>query len=200
MARPWVVLVTDRSAVPDDALAARIAAVASFPPEARARFVVMLRDRALSGRELFARAAWLRGLTAPLGVRLCTNDRLDLALAVGADGVHLGRTSVSVLDARGLLGPRALVSVACHDASDLAKAQADGADLALFSPVFDSPGKGPPRGLGALTDAARLHPRLAVIALGGVTLERAPACLAAGAAGVASIRADLGAVLGSPSH
>ena len=199
-APPWVVLVSDRPSLPDEALRARIEAAAAAPPEARARFVVQLRDRALSGRELFARATWLRSLTAPHRIRLCTNDRLDLALAVGADGVHLGRSSVSVTDARALLGPSALISVACHESEDLARADADGADLALFSPVFASPGKGSPVGLAALSAAARAHPHLALIALGGVTLENARACLGAGAAGVASIRADLGPLLHSPSH
>lgn len=199
-APPWVVLITDRPSLPDEALRARIEAAATAPPEARARFVVQLRDRALSGRELLARATWLRGLTAPHGIRLSTNDRLDLALAVGADGVHLGRTSVSMADARALLGSAAIISVACHDAADLARADTDGADLALFSPVFASPGKGPPLGLAALSAAARAHPRLALVALGGVTQENAPACLAAGARGVAAIRADLGPLLRSPSH
>jgi thiamine-phosphate pyrophosphorylase len=177
----------------------RIDALAALPAAARARFAVQLRDPGLPLRALLALGERLREATAALGAGLVVNDRIDLALALGADGVHLGRRSVTVADARALLPPGTWISVACHAPADVARAAAEGADAALLSPIFASPGKGAVLGIEALREARALLGKgsdVQILALGGVTMENAGACLAAGADGAAAIRADLGGLLG----
>jgi thiamine-phosphate pyrophosphorylase len=131
-----------------------------------------------------------------MGAAFWVNDRIDLALALRADGVHLGRRSVTVADARALLPPGTWISLSCHGPSEVAEAAALGADLALLSPIFSSPGKGPPIGVAALREArARAPAGFPVVALGGVDAGNAGACFAAGATAAAAIRADLASVL-----
>jgi len=195
--RPRVLQITASAVVPEPLLLARIAALAALPADARARFAVQLRDPELPPRALLALGARLREATRAVGAALIVNDRVDLALALGADGVHLGRRSMAIADARALLPAGAWVSVACHAVEEVARAAAEGADAALLSPVFDSPGKGPPLGLDALRAArAALRGRAPLlVALGGVDERNAGACFAAGADAVAGIRADLSGVL-----
>jgi thiamine-phosphate pyrophosphorylase len=197
---PRVVYVSELGAVPLATLLARIGAVAALSAGARARLAVQLRDPELPSAALLAVGLRLREATRAVGARLVVNDRLDLARLLGADGVHLGRRSVSVADARSFLGAGAWISVACHAVDEVVAAGRAGADAAVLSPIFASPGKGPPLGLEALAaararlDAAGLE-AVALLALGGVDAERAGACFAAGADGVAAIRADLGRAL-----
>ncbi|MGK4004361.1 thiamine phosphate synthase [Sorangium sp. So ce1036] len=202
MLTPRLTLITQTADVPEPLLLARLSAFGALPAEARARVSVQLRDPALSGAALHALGRRLRDATAALGASFIVNDRLDLAVLLGADGVHLGRRSVGVADARALLGEGAFVSVACHGVDDVLRAAEAGADAAVLSPIFATPGKGPPLGPEALREArARLAaaPRsVALIALGGVDAASAPRCLAAGADGVAAIRADFGGALPAP--
>ena len=185
---PVVHLVTDRRLAPD--LAARAdAALAGLPPGIAA---VHLREKDLGGGELLALARALSGVCRRHRQRLLVNDRLDVALAADADGVHLPSAGVPPADARRLLGPAALVGVSCHSAADVARARAGGATFAFFSPVYDTPSKrgyGPPLGVGALREAVTLG--LPLVALGGVTAARVVEVRAAGAHGVAAIRAWL---------
>lgn len=147
----------------------------------------------LPGEPARALLRWGEALRKTLGdgVPLIVNDRLDVAAALGLRAVHLGRHSVSATDARALLGPDLWVSRACHDHAELAQAAREGADAALLSPIFASPGKGAPLGLAALTDARAAFPGLPLHALGGVDASNARACLDSGASGVAVIRAAL---------
>lgn len=199
MLPPLLTQITALDLLPEATLLDRLAALSVFPAEIRARVAVQLRDPELSGGALYALGARLREATAAVGASLVVNDRLDLALLLGADGVHLGRRSVSIADARALLGAPTFVSVACHDLDDVARAAEAGADAVVLSPIFATPGKGPPLGLDALRAARRLLAAggegAALIALGGVDAGSAAACLDAGADGVAAIRADLGAAL-----
>src|SRR4051794_647237 len=110
MESPRVVQITESTALPEAELFARIAAASALPPPQRRRFAVQLRDPGLSTRALASLGAALRAATRPHGIALVVNDRLDLALALGADGVHLGRRSVTVAEARALLGPDAWIS------------------------------------------------------------------------------------------
>jgi thiamine-phosphate pyrophosphorylase len=202
---PRIVLVTATSVVPEQELHARLMRLARLDAAMRARVAVQLRDPELPSRELLALGARLRERTRALGVGLVVNDRLDLALAVEADGVHLGRRSVAIEDARALLGPRrpdVWISVSCHSVAEVDEAARLGADAVLLSPIFASPGKGSPLGLGALREArARLdghERRPSLVALGGVDDANVAACFEAGADGVAAIRADLGRAVGAP--
>jgi thiamine-phosphate pyrophosphorylase len=188
MGPPIVYLITDRRLAPD--LAGHAArALAGLPAGVAA---IQLREKDLGGRELLRLARALGSVCRATGQRLVVNDRLDVALAAGADGVHLPAAGVPVSDARRLLGPGALVGVSCHSAADVASARAGGASFATFSPIYDTPSKrpyGPPVGVAALREAARLG--LPLVALGGVTPDRVAEVRAAGAVGVAVIRAWL---------
>jgi len=116
----------------------------------------------------------------------CVEDALvDLACELAADGVHLG-AGASVAAARRKLGPAALIGISAHGAADIAAATAAGADYATLSPIYPTQSKpdyGPALGVAAIMQAAQSA--LPVLALGGITAERAPACLRAGAAGIA---------------
>lgn len=185
---PVVHLITDRRLAPD--LVARAgAALVGAPPGTVA---IHLREKDLDARALLALARALADACHARGQRLLVNDRLDVALAAGADGVHLPSAGVAPADARRLLGPAALVGVSCHGPEDVRRALAGGASFATFGPVYDTPSKrpyGPPVGVAALREAAAIG--LPLVALGGVTPSRAAETRSAGARGVAAIRAWL---------
>ena len=139
-----------------------------------------LDDRALFGLTRLARA----GL--PPRTRLLVNGRLDVALAAGADGVHLPADGVPVAALRARFGPDVLIGRSTHRVEEIERARDEGADYVTFGPVYGTPGKGSPVGLAELSRAAAAG--LPVYALGGVTLERLGEVAAAGASGIAAIR------------
>ena len=183
---PDVVLITD-PALSDDELAHRARrALAAVP---RSSIGIQIRDKARPARAVMALAERLRRVCLEFDAPLYVNDRLDVALFLGADGVHLGGDSVLLGDARRLLGPRAFVSIAAHEADDVASAEKGGATAALLSPIFATPGKGAPRGAALITTARSCARNVRLYALGGVDADNAAACVGAGADGVAVIRA-----------
>lgn len=129
------------------------------------------------------------------GARVIVNDRLDVALAAGAAGVHLGGDSASVVDVarwcRAGNAPAGFsIGVSCHSIEEARQAEKGGADYVFFGPVFDTPSKrqfGSPQGIGQLADVCRAL-TIPVIAIGGINEDTAIECLQAGAAGVAAIR------------
>ena len=150
---------------------------------------VQLREKDLEGRELYALAERLRALTARYRARLLINDRLDVALAVEADGVHLGHNSFTVKDARRLLGAGKLIGVSTHSRQEITAAQE--ADFLLFGPVYYTPSKaayGEPQGLDRLR-AAVVHSTVPVFAIGGIKTGRVAEVLETGAHGIAMISA-----------
>jgi thiamine-phosphate pyrophosphorylase len=123
--------------------------------------------------------------------RVVVNDRLDVALASGADGVHLGGESLAVAAVRPVLAAREdfWVGVSCHSPEDATAAEAAGADYVVLGPIFGTASKlryGAPLGLGALERASR-QTRIPVLALGGIAPERVRSCIESGAAGIAGI-------------
>jgi thiamine-phosphate pyrophosphorylase len=167
------------------------AALRRIPPGAAA---VHLREKDLGGSALLALAREVRQACRAAGQLLLVNDRLDVALAAGADGVHLPANGLPAAEARRLLGPGKLVGVSCHGREDVRRARDGGADYATFGPVHATPSKaayGAPVGLAALAEAARRG--LPLVALGGVTAANAAEARAHGAHGVAAIRAWLAA-------
>jgi thiamine-phosphate pyrophosphorylase len=148
---------------------------------------VQLRAKTWPARALFEAGERLRAITREAGARLVINGRLDVALAVGADGVHLPEGGLPPAAVRAL-APDALVGASCHDARGLERAAREGADYAVLGPVGHVPGKSPPLGLEGFR-ALVAGARVPVLALGGVGAEDAPALLEAGAHGVAVIRA-----------
>ncbi len=185
-----VYLITDRRQTRGRPLVDTIAAALAGGVRA-----VQLRERDLTTRELLALAQSLRTLTATYHAALLINDRVDVAIACEADGVHLPADSFAVSDARDLLGARCLIGVSTHDPGEIAAAGKAGADFAVFGPVFETPSKrayGPPVGLSAL-GRATASARIPVLAIGGLSSERVHEVAARGAAGIAVIRAILAA-------
>jgi len=152
--------------------------------------VLQLRMKTGSDRERVALAWALRELTRTARVPFVVNDRADLALLVDADGLHLGQDDLSVADARRLLGARQL-GVSTHDPEQARVAERAGADLIGFGPVFDTSTKerpDPTVGLATLAEVCRAA-RVPVVAIGGLTPERAREAYRAGATWVAAISA-----------
>jgi len=183
VAVPRLVLVTDRRATGSRDLVDVVQAAldAGLP-------AVQLRDKDLPARELCALAERLRVATARTGALLIVNGRVDVAIAVGADGVHLGGGALPAAVARRLLPAGALVGVSTHAP---AEPDAAGADYVFFGPVHDTPGK-KAQGEAALA-AAVAAATVPVIAIGGVGARDVPPARRAGAWGVAVIRAILAA-------
>jgi thiamine-phosphate pyrophosphorylase len=150
---------------------------------------LQLRDRTLDDRVRLARAAAARAAFPRPGA-LLLNGRLDLALAAGADGVHLPASGVPVAALRALDASRGLLfGRSTHSVAEVAAARDEGCDYAIFGPVFATPSKPgllPPRGISSLREAARQG--LPVIAIGGIDLRNAAEVASAGAWGVAAIR------------
>jgi len=156
---------------------------------------VQLRERYLDTRSLLSLAEALLPVIRRHGASLFINDRIDLAVALGADGVHLRATSLPVRVARGLVGARRLLGVSVHSADDAARAESEGADFAVLGPIYETASKreyGPPVGLQAVEEASR-RCRIPIFGIGGVTPARASDVRRAGAHGVAVISSVLAA-------
>lgn len=147
-----------------------------------------VRAKDLGTRDLVALVRAVRDAVAPHGATVLVNDRLDVALAAGADGVHLGAADLAVADAR-RIAPRLMIGATCRSRSEVLAAAADGADYAGVGPVFSTTSKpGLPEPLGT-AGLRRAVGRLPVIAIGGITAADTAAVFAAGASGVAVISA-----------
>jgi len=156
--------------------------------EGGARFI-QLRDKDPSSGARLARADAAVALARSAGARLIVNDRADLARLAGADGVHVGQEDLAVDDVRRIVGPAAIVGVSTHDEAQVAAAVRTSATYIAVGPIYGTLSKDTgytARGLALVRHAARAS-ALPVVAIGGITLERAPEVIAAGAASVAVI-------------
>lgn len=181
-------LITDRRQTGGRALVAALEAAVHAGIKA-----IQLREKDLTPREQFALAEEARDVVQPLGARLFINERADIARAAGLDGVHLTSASLSPRAARRCLRAGSLVGVSTHSLAEARFAETFGADFITFGPVFYTASKasyGEPRGLEELQRICTAV-TLPVFALGGITVARIPACLRAGAHGVAAISALL---------
>jgi thiamine-phosphate pyrophosphorylase len=143
-----------------------------------------------STRELLRVARWARTLCDAAGVALVVNDRVDVALAVGADGVHLGQTDLPLAEARRIAGTQLWIGVSTHDARQVRNACAGGADYLGFGPVFATTTKANPdavQGLDGLRGAVAIAGATPVVAIGGITPDLAAAVYATGAPAACAI-------------
>jgi thiamine-phosphate pyrophosphorylase len=181
-------LVTDRTQTRGRELVAVVAEclAAGLP-------AVQVRERDLGAAELALLCRRLRGLTLDTRALLIVNDRVDVALAVGADAVQRTSTSLPVKDIRALVEARLRIGASVHSLPEALEAEINGADWLVFGPVYETPSKrayGAPQGLQKLERVASAV-RIPVVAIGGITAERVPEVRRAGAHGVAAIAAIL---------
>ena len=152
--------------------------------------IVQVREKEGTARRALEIALALRGVTRERRALLLVNDRLDLALAAGADGVHLGQDDLPVATARAILGPDALIGLSITDPAQLEAADARGADYLGVGAVFPTGSKSDARYTGLeLLAAARAAVDLPIVAIGGITVENAAAAVRAGADVLAVISA-----------
>jgi thiamine-phosphate pyrophosphorylase len=150
--------------------------------------LIQIREKELSASRLSRLVADAALLTRGSSTRLLVNDRADIALASGADGVHLPADSLPAGAVRKNFPADFIIGVSAHDQNEVEAAAADGADLSVFGPVFDTPGKGPAKGLELLSQACKKVWPFPVLALGGIDVANWRATIDAGAAGFAAIR------------
>ena len=156
---------------------------------------VQVRERDLATQDLLTLSEELCAMMQAQGGRVMINDRADLVLALGADGVHLRADSLPVPVARRLLGSDRLIGVSAHSPDEVMRAESDGADFVVLGPIYETPSKrqyGEPIGLRPLEEAGR-RCRIPVFAIGGITVVRAAEVRRAGAYGVAVVSAILSA-------
>ncbi len=157
--------------------------------------IIQFRDKEMTTRQLVETAGKIKELTEEADIPLIVNDRLDVALAVEADGVHVGQDDMPADMARQLIGPHKILGVSASTVEEVLQAEEDGADYVSASPVFTTPTKPdtpPPtglEGLRAIVEAVNLP----VIAIGGINEKNAAEVMEAGAQGVAVISAVVSA-------
>jgi thiamine-phosphate pyrophosphorylase len=153
--------------------------------------LVQLRAKDLSGEEFHRWALAAREASRECGIRLIINDRVDVALLVGADGVHLGQEDLSAEGARAILGPSAIIGLSTHDVEEALRAARAPVDYLAIGPIFETSTKTSGRSTLGVEGARAVRAVVdkPLVAIGGITLASAPALLAAGIDGLAVISA-----------
>jgi thiamine-phosphate pyrophosphorylase len=192
---PVLCYVTDRTALKATGAQALIAKI-HLAIESGVDWI-QIREKDLPARELLTltRGAVRMAKDASERTRIIVNDRLDVAVATGAAGVHLGRESVALPDVvrwcrAGNAPPGFLIGASCHQIEEALEAERCGASYIFFGPVYDTPSKrpfGPPQGIERLRRVCEAV-RIPVIAIGGITEDKAAEVMGAGAGGIAAIR------------
>ncbi len=185
-----VYVITDRGAAGERPLSEVVRAAV-----AGGATVVQLRDKRATTRDLIEQGRALHGITRPAGVPLIVNDRVDVALALRAEGVHVGDEDMPAVLARALIGPERILGVSAGTVRDARQAEADGADYLGVGDIYGTPSKpdaGSPIGVEGLREIAEAV-SIPVVGIGGIDADNAAAVIAAGAAGVAVISAVIGA-------
>ena len=189
-------LITDRKTVRSGDLFGACEQALAATSDRPGAIAIQLREKDLAAHALYELALRMRQLCTRYGAPLLVNDRIDVAIACGADGVHLPVDSFSPGQARELIGESRLIGVSTHSDAEVAQAAAGGADFVVYGPVFQPLSKpaayGPARGGEELAAACRTAP-IPLYALGGITAERVQQLGGTGLAGAAAIGAVLGA-------
>jgi thiamine-phosphate diphosphorylase len=158
--------------------------------------VIQLRDKTGSSGELYNSARQIRDLTRKHQIPFIVNDRLDITLAVDADGLHVGQEDLPVSVARKILGPSGILGVSAGSVEEALQAEQDGADYLGVGPVFEARSTkadaGEPKGLSLISEI-RKQCQIPVIAIGGISVENLAAVFQAGADGIAVISAIVAA-------
>jgi thiamine-phosphate pyrophosphorylase len=163
---------------------------------------IQIREKDLPARELLGLARQAvqmaddRGAKTSKPVQVMVNDRLDVALAAGAHGAHLGQASLVAGDVvrwcrAGNARTDFAIGVSCHSLEEALNAEKAKVDYIFFGPIFETPSKkefGAPQGIQKLAEVCRTVPSIDLIAIGGVNAENAASCIRSGAAGIAAIR------------
>ncbi len=186
---PIIYLITSGEATPEnfDRTSREILDIVRVAVEAGVS-IIQLREKHLSARQLFELAVEAAKITRESSTRLLVNDRADIALAAKADGVHLAANSLPVKIIRGNFPSDFIIGASAHTLEAARSAADNGADFAVFGPVFETPGKGEPQGLEILAEVCGdLHP-FPVMGLGGIDESNYSTVLEAGASGFAAIR------------
>jgi len=153
--------------------------------------IIQYREKNKTSRELFDTASKLREITYQSGVKLIINDRADIALAVGADGVHLGQDDLSLKAARDMMGQDYIIGISATNFDEAVEAAREGADYIGLGPIFPTPSKedaAPPIGLEGLRKVAG-EINIPIVAIGGITIDNVAEVVDAGADGLAVISA-----------
>jgi thiamine-phosphate pyrophosphorylase len=157
--------------------------------------MVQLREKGATTRAFLEEARALKATLAPLGVLFVVNDRLDIALAVDADGLHVGQSDMPVADARRLIGPGKIIGLSITEADQARRADAEAADYLGVGPIYQQQTKSdatPPLGIEGLRATRRLTSK-PIVAIGGLTPDNSAPALAAGADGFAVVSAIVAA-------
>lgn len=150
--------------------------------------IVQIREKLLTAKQVFELTRDAVAIASQSSTLILVNERLDIAMAAGADGVHLRSDSIGPSDVRRVVPPGFMIGVSTHSADDVLKARNAGADFAVFGPVFSTPGKPGAVGLEELRRTCKAAAPFPVLALGGIDASNAEAAINAGAAGIAAIR------------
>lgn len=182
--------------VTDGALSVRLGLVdTALAAVAGGATIVQLRDPLAKGRALVEQARALVAVLRPLGVPLIVNDRVDVAIATGADGVHVGQDDLPAVEARRILGPDAIIGLSITDVGQMADVPWDAVDHLGVGPVVSKGVKADaaePMGFAGLAACVKAS-RKPVVAIGGMSVESVPDTISAGADGVAVVAAIAGA-------
>ena len=187
--RPLIYLISDGS-IEDGNYEASSAVLLNLLQSAVAAHIPLaqIREKRLSARLLYDLAKKAASISLNSRTKILVNDRADVALAAGADGVHLTLRSVVPEAVKSHFPPDFIVGMSTHSLEELDSAVKGGADFAVFGPVFESPGKSPALGLDTVRDAAEEFSGFPVLALGGIDGDNYKEVIECGAAGFAAIR------------
>ena len=187
--RPLIYLISDGTITNENFNARSDKLLSLVETAVRTRIpLVQIREKQLSTKKQLILAGRISAITRGSKTRVLINDRLDIALATGLDGIHLTSSSVGADVIRGVVGKGFVIGASVHSSDDLVRARATGADLAVFAPVFETPGKGKAVGVAILRDAVATVAPFPVLALGGIDDSNYKSVIDAGAAGFAAIR------------